>query len=114
MIQVCNLGGRLNKRITFLQYKDVENEVNDIEHKLQEIKTVWAEINPVRGREYLENKKLQAELTYKVTIRYTNQINTDMIIRFKNKLLNIKDIINPYESNRWLEIMCVEKVENNE
>ncbi|MCD3331237.1 phage head closure protein, partial [Clostridium botulinum] len=94
------------------RYRDVENEVNDIEHKLQDIKTVWASVNPIRGREYLENKKVQAELTYKVTIRYTKGIAPDMLIKFKDKILNIQDIINPYESNKFLELMCTEKVEN--
>lgn len=105
--------GRLNKRITFTRCMETENEVSELSQELQDFKTVWAEVKPLRGKEYLENKKIQPELIYKFTIRYRKDITPDMQIRFNNRLFNIQDIINPYERNEMLEITAVEKVVNN-
>ncbi|MCD3211111.1 phage head closure protein [Clostridium botulinum C/D] len=107
--------GILNKKVSLLTFLEEKNEVEDTVLKLKEIKNkVYARIEPLRGKEYLENKKTEAEQIYKVTIRYRKGINTDMFIKYKDKLLNINTVINPYEANERLEIMCTQKVENNE
>lgn len=87
-----------------------ENEAGDVVQNPSVIKTVWASVSPVRGREYVEAKKYQAELTYKITIRYAKDITPDMQIKYGERIFNIKDIIDPFEKHEILEIMCIEKV----
>ncbi|KZL94364.1 phage head closure protein [Clostridium magnum] len=103
----------LNKRITLQKLVEVENEANENVLVSQDFKTIWASIAPVKGREYLEAKKIQAELTYKITIRYAKDITPDMQIRYGERIFNIKDIIDPFEKHELLEIMCIEKVVKN-
>lgn len=101
--------GRTNKRITFCRYEEKENEILQKEQALIEVKTVWASVEPTRGREYQEAQRIRPELTYKITTRYHKGITPDMFIKFKDRFFNIISIINVKEQNAMLEIVCTEK-----
>ena len=49
--------GRTNKRITFCRYEEKENALSQTEQTLTEVKTVWASVEPTRGREYQEAQR---------------------------------------------------------
>lgn len=102
--------GRTNKRITFCRYEEKENELLQSEQALVEVKTVWASVEPTRGREYQEAQRVRPELTYKITTRYHKGITPDMLIKFKDRFFNIISIINVRERNEMLEIVCTEKM----
>ncbi len=40
--------GRTNQRITFCRYEEKENVLSQSEQVLEEIKTVWASVEPTR------------------------------------------------------------------
>lgn len=104
--------GKLNKRITFLMPKTGYDEMGqEIEETWQPCKTVWANIKPLRGREYWDAKKKSVEQNYKIITRYHDGITTNMRIRYKNKILNIESIANVEEKGVMLEIQCYESVE---
>lgn len=103
--------GRTNKRITFYRYEEKENALSQSEQVLKEIKTVWASVEPTRGREYQEAQRIRPELTYKITTRYHKDITPDMFIKFKDRFFNIISVINVKEQNAMLEIICIEKIE---
>lgn len=102
--------GRTNKRVTFCKYKETKNELIQDEQGLKEIKTVWASVEPTRGREYQEAQRIRSELTYKITTRYHKDITPDMLIKYKDRYFQIVSIINVREGNEMLEIVCIEKV----
>mgnify|MGYP002509545635 FL=1 len=105
--------GRTNKRITFCKYEEKENALLQMEQVLTEVKTVWASVEPTRGREYQEAQRIRPELTYKITTRYHRGITPDMFIRFKDRYFNIVSVINVKEKNEMLEIICTEKITDN-
>ena len=102
--------GRTNKRITFCRYEEKEDELLQLEQILTDIKTVWASVEPTRGREYQEAQRIRPELTYKITTRYHKGITPDMLIRFKDRYFHIVSIINVREKNEMLEIVCTEEI----
>lgn len=102
--------GRTNKRITFYRYEEKENALSQTEQILIEVKTVWASVEPTRGREYQEAQRIRPELTYKITTRYHKGITPDMLIKFGERYFNIVSVINVRERNEMLEIICTEKV----
>lgn len=102
--------GRTNKRITFCRYEEKENALLQTEQELKEVKTVWASVEPTRGREYQEAQRVRPELTYKITTRYHKEVTPDMFIKFKDRYFNIVSIINVRERNTMLEIICTEKI----
>lgn len=106
--------GRTNKRITFCRYEEKENALSQAEQTLTEVKTVWASVEPTRGREYQEAQRVRPELTYKVTTRYHKGITPDMVIRFGERYFNIVSIINVRERNAMLEMICTEKIKKED
>lgn len=102
--------GRTNKRITFCRCEEKENVLSQIEQVLTEVKTVWASVEPTRGREYQEAQRVRPELTYKITTRFHKEVTPDMIIKWRERCFNIVSIINVRERNEMLEIICTEKI----
>lgn len=74
--------------------------------------TVWAAVEPLRGREYLEAQKIRPEMQYRVRIRYLAGVTTDMQVVYRGKILDIQSIINVDERNRELHLMCLEGDQN--
>ena len=109
--------GRLNKRITFMQLKDEDENgnpfVNEYGQDIQLLlpyKTVWAAVEPTTGKEYLEAQRIRNELTYKIYTRYFPDITVDMIINYKNRKFKIVSPINYRENNEMLQFICIEQV----
>ena len=79
--------GRLTKRIEVLAYQDIEHD-GITKQKLVRLipNRIWARIEPLRGRQYLEMYKEKVDELYKITIRYRSGITDGVLIRYKLKL----------------------------
>lgn len=103
--------GRLRHRITFLYLAKEQDEVGDTVLVERPWKTVWASVEPLKGREYFEARKIQSEASHKITIRYLPGITPEMKIEFKGRIFDIEGPpINPEERNEYLEMYVIEKV----
>ncbi|WP_350342349.1 phage head closure protein [Proteinivorax tanatarense] len=98
----------LKHRVTFKKRTTTLNENGFEVESFQDIKTVWAGVENLRGREYFAAAAVQAEKTVKFSIRYLPYINASMLISFKDKLYNITAIDNVNYENRFLEISAME------
>lgn len=104
--------GLFRHRITFQQYD--ENAVNENGFPLEDsqrwtdVKTVWAMIKTLQGREYYEAAATQNENTVRFVIRYTSGITPDMRIKYKDRAFEILSVINDDERNITLTIIAKE------
>lgn len=107
MINVDEVG-LLNRRINLLVYTEIEDDYGFTHQTLADAigHSIWARIEPARGRTYYEQYKDKVELLTKITIRYRPEITEDMIVRYGNKDYKIMSVIDPYESHIKLELMC--------
>lgn len=101
--------GTLDRRISFCQYQDIENEVGATEQKLVEVFKTWGRIEPARGREYYEAQRLKDANSFKITIRYRKNVTDDMLIRYGERTYQIQTVTDPYEAHEVLELYCIEK-----
>jgi SPP1 family predicted phage head-tail adaptor len=100
--------GDLKKRITFQKLTNIINDNGfEIENWI-DVKTVWARVSNLYGKEYFAAAAVQAENTIKFLIRYTDGIDTDMRILFKGKQYNITSIDNIKYANKFIEIKATE------
>ncbi len=98
----------MRHRIT-LQNKSITVNKNGFKvEDWEDIKTVWASVSNLRGREYYAAAAVQAENTVKFIIRYTKDIDTGMQIVFNEKAYNILSIDNDQYKNRFIEIRAQE------
>ena len=105
--------GKLNKRITFIAYTETINAIGQTSLLEQPIKTVWANIMPIRGFEQTLEERLRPETVYRVLTRYHRGITTDLKIKYKGRLLHITEIINVDEGDFALEITATSKENRN-
>jgi len=100
--------GRLRHRITIQQPASTVGVLGEKIKSWADVATVWAAIEPVRGREFFEAHQRESEATTIITIRYKSGLNVRMRINFGSKYYKIDNILNPDERNRYLEIMAIE------
>jgi SPP1 family predicted phage head-tail adaptor len=72
--------------------------------------TVWAAIEPLRGREFLQARQLHDAVTHRVTIRHRSDVTAGMRLLRGSRAFNIRSVIDKDERGRWLELMCEEGV----
>lgn len=99
--------GRMKKRITIMRYQETEDALGNTIQELAPLKSCWAELRPTRGKEQLEYFKNVNDLMYKITIRYMDVTEKDVVV-YKGRQFRINYITNPLEENYYLELMCTE------
>lgn len=106
--------GLFRHRITFQKYDpDAVNENGfplPEDQRWTDVKTVWAMIKTIKGREFYEAASTQNENTVRFVIRYKAGLDPDMRIIFKGRPFHIESIINDDKLNKTLTIMCKEVV----
>lgn len=101
--------GRLNKRIAFFEYSEKSNELEQAVYELKKVRTMWASVEPVSGKEYYNANKTENQVAYIVYTRYVKGITPNMIIKFGTRKFYISAVMNIMERNEMLKIMCFEK-----
>ncbi|MGG3987684.1 phage head closure protein [Bacillus smithii] len=106
--------GQFRHRITFQRYDENATNENGFpleeDQRWQDVKTVWAMIKTLQGREYYEAATTQNENTVRFVIRYTSGINPDMRIKYKERTFEILSVINDDEANKTLTVIAKEVV----
>jgi len=98
--------GQLRHRVTF-QEKDVtQNSFNEEIITWDDVDTVWAQVEDLSGREFLESKRLAAEVGTRITIRYRSDIVPEMRAVWGSINYDIVAVIDPTGEKRLLEVMC--------
>ncbi len=102
----------LNKRISIIEIEDVEDDEGFVEEKEIEVCKCWASVNNTSGKEVYRNKTDFSQVVTRFLVRYRRdiEIDTNMYVKFRNKLYNIIYLNNYAYDDKYLEIIC-EKVE---
>ena len=100
--------GRLNKRVKILRYEEYMTELGQKKTRLREVATVWAELRPVRGTEFLEYYKEANALEFKVTMRRRSDLTEKDVLVYKGRQFEINAVINVMEADIYMEIYCTE------
>ena len=66
---------------------------------------VWAEVRPVTGRETYVNNAIQYEADTLFTMRYSTVVDELCQIKYNGYYYDIKNIINPFDNNKELQIL---------
>ena len=74
----------------------------------KDLKTVWAKVTNLHGKEYFEAAAIQKEKTVKFIIRAIEGLDETMRILFQGKTYNITFIDNIKYENRYIEIKAME------
>lgn len=97
-------------RVTIQELREGQDEAGQPFQEWQDVATVWASVEPLRGTEYWAAAQVQAERTVRIRIRYRPGIRPDMRVLYTGRVFNIQSIIDPEERHRELQLMCREVV----
>jgi len=102
--------GRMRHRVTIQQQSTTQDTYGQPANTWADVATVWAAVEPIRGKEYFDASQDNAETTTRVRMRYRSGITQDMRISFDSRLYNIQSIIRPREIHHEMELMCSEGI----
>jgi SPP1 family predicted phage head-tail adaptor len=109
------LACRLKKRITFQNIVETPNTVTGgMTQTYNNWRSVFAEVLPIKGGEYLLNKQVGEKPTHKITVRYAPDLRKDLFINLTqdggrpDRRFRIIDTTNVDELNAELLILAKE------
>lgn len=103
--------GKLRHRVTIQKPVETQSGTGDPLVRWQDVATVWAMVEPLRGREFFAAKQMVSEVEVRVVIRYMAGITAKMKIVHGADEYLIETIINVLERDRELQLMCVRYAE---
>ncbi len=102
--------GNLRHQITIEQVVEGRDSFNAVTEEWVPIVTLWASVEPIRGREFFEAQRVNAEISHRIKVRYYPGITSKMRARFGERIFRIEAALNIEERNREIHLMCVEAV----
>ena len=100
--------GEMNKRVTLQGRVVTQSSSGAVTETWSDLDTVWAKIQPLKGREFWQAQQTSSELDVRVTIRYRKNISTVERVKYGNRYFNIVAVIDADERHRFLSLMCKE------
>jgi SPP1 family predicted phage head-tail adaptor len=100
--------GPLRQRVTIKDKSVSQNTYGEEVITWTDVDTVWAAVEPLSGREFLEGKQITAEVSTRIRIRYRSGITPEMQVVFGSITYDIHSIIHIEEREREIHLMCQE------
>lgn len=104
--------GRKNQRVTFQVLADPaqQNEVGEQTSAWADVVTLWAQVEPLRGREYFAAGQMQSVADVRIRVDYRSDLVETMRAVWRGVPHEIVAIINVDGAREQLEIMAVQGV----
>lgn len=103
--------GKLDQRVTIQQRSVVADAVGHDTITWVDVATVWAQCQPVRGREFFAAAQVQQEQTVKVRIRYRSDVTPLHRLVWQGRAHDITGVV-PVGRKDMLELMCLQGVKD--
>jgi len=101
--------GPLRHRVTLQQRATGVDPYGQPVDTWQDVATVWAQVEDLRGREFLEAKQAPgSEVTTRIRMRYRDGVTPDMRAVHKDRVLQVVAVLDPDGRATRLELMCAE------
>lgn len=95
-------------RVTLQRRVTVTDNEGFTTEQWQDWVTVWAAVEPIRGREYFAAAAVEAEVTLRIRIRYRAGVTPDMRVAYGQRIFDIQSVIDVGGRHREIELMCRE------
>lgn len=100
--------GKLRQRVELQDRTVTQGSYGEAQVTYSTLDTVWAAVEPLQGREFIEGQQLQAEVTTRIRIRYRDGIAPEMRVVHGTHTYDIVSVIEPATARRELHLMCSE------
>jgi len=97
--------GKMNKRVVVQTATEVRDAVGEPIRTWADTATVWAQIEPLSGRELLMGEQVTSEATVRVWLRYRTLTTANRLTE-GGDTYEIQSVRNVNSHDRLLECMC--------
>ena len=102
--------GELNHRIDIQSVTDTPDEQGANVQTWATVKTRWAKVEPLSGRELYNAQQVKSDVTHKICIRYYEGLTANMRFKWGDRIFNISSLINPDSQRVEHECLCREDI----
>ena len=102
--------GFLRERIAIEQESNASDGQGGSTISWTNVCTIWGRVSPIRGREVQQGAQVQDETMHRITIRYRTDITPKMRAVWGSRIMNIREVINPDEHKKYLQLTVDENV----
>lgn len=99
---------RLNDLVTIQQVQEGKDSYGGTTSVWVTLAQAYADIQPIRGKEFFESFQVQVEVTFRIGIRYRDDVVPKMRVLFGARIFSIEYVIDVGERHEMLELMCAE------
>lgn len=104
--------GALRHLVTIQKQVETKNSYGEAEVSWANVvENVWAQILPLRGREFWAAKQINADIEAKIIMRYRTDITAKMRLLHGTDEYYVYSIINTDQRERFLHLMCTRSIE---
>jgi SPP1 family predicted phage head-tail adaptor len=108
MTTVFLRAGELDRRIKLQQRSATKTDTGTEVQTWTDVATVWANIQPLSGRELIAAAAVEAETTHMIVIRYRQGVTARMRAVYGSRIFNITAVVEPQMAHVSLELLCTE------
>ncbi|MEI6317419.1 MAG: phage head closure protein [Pseudomonadota bacterium] len=98
--------GRMREQVTLRQKSVTRDAMGGEVLTWSDFATVWAEAQPISGREFVALRAAQSEISIRFRMRYLAGVNTSMMVRWGGEDYDVLEAINVRGRDRELELLC--------
>ncbi|MYZ41415.1 head-tail adaptor protein [Achromobacter sp. KS-M25] len=104
--------GKLRHRVVIQRQQNTQDpDTGDLTTTWVDLASVWASIEPLSAREFVQSSATQSNITARVTIRYRKGIDATMRILHREKIYGIEGVLADKDSGlEYLTLPCSEGV----
>jgi len=102
--------GGFKHRILFQREIKTDDSAHGHTKSWNDVVEVWAKVRPLSGREVFFTHQLKNTITHLINVRYRDDIDTELRIKFGTRIMKIESMINLNERGKFLEIRCEEEM----
>ncbi|WP_170984395.1 phage head closure protein [Rhodoligotrophos defluvii] len=102
--------GKLRHRLRLERPVRVSDGTGGAEVTWQPVAAVWAAVEPVRFENGVKAEKISAAVTHRITIRYRDDVSTDMRLIAGTRIFEIDSVRDDAERRRHLTCLVRERL----
>lgn len=100
--------GELHERVTIQRQSAGQDTYGADVTIWTDVATVWAAVEPLLGREFVEGRRLEAEVTTKIRMRRRDWVTPSMRVVHGTSTYNVVSVQHVRSERRELVLMCRE------
>jgi len=85
--------GKLNQRVTLQAFSTERDSEGAVTEEWTDVATVWASVEPLSAREFVQAAATQSKVTARIVIRYRDDVVPTMRAVHRGKTYNIEGVL---------------------